>query len=122
MTALLCFAIKSLHFAKMFFQEVRKTIVLSLPPSNATTQAIIDCTLDVNESVRKAAYFVLANKVPLQSLRSDSEFRLTAYSVLCFCFSVTVRLIDKGYIFFYFPALASSLGQQFCREGLLIAL
>ncbi|KAJ0234487.1 ARM repeat superfamily protein [Hirschfeldia incana] len=48
--------------------EVRKTIVLSLPPSNATTQAIIDCTLDVNESVRKAAYSVLANKVPLQSL------------------------------------------------------
>ncbi|ESQ47303.1 hypothetical protein EUTSA_v10027629mg [Eutrema salsugineum] len=48
--------------------EVRKTIVLSLPPSNATTQAIIDCTLDVNESVRKVAYSVLANKVPLQSL------------------------------------------------------
>ncbi|CAH8353526.1 unnamed protein product [Eruca vesicaria subsp. sativa] len=48
--------------------EVRKTIVLSLPPSNATTQAIIDCTLDINESVRKAAYSVLANKVPLQSL------------------------------------------------------
>ncbi|XP_010528558.1 PREDICTED: condensin complex subunit 3 [Tarenaya hassleriana] len=48
--------------------EVRKTIVLSLPPSNSTTQAIIDCTLDVNESVRKAAYSVLANKVPLQSL------------------------------------------------------
>ncbi|XP_019086059.1 PREDICTED: condensin complex subunit 3-like [Camelina sativa] len=48
--------------------EVRKTIVLSLPPSIATTQAIIDCTLDVNESVRKAAYSVLANKVPLQSL------------------------------------------------------
>ncbi|KAG2307361.1 hypothetical protein Bca52824_027109, partial [Brassica carinata] len=48
--------------------DVRKTIVLSLPPSNATTQAIIDCTLDVNESVRKAAYSVLANKVPLQSL------------------------------------------------------
>ncbi|EOA15333.1 hypothetical protein CARUB_v10004038mg [Capsella rubella] len=48
--------------------EVRKTIVLSLPPSNATTQAIIDCTLDVNESVRKAAYSVLTNKVPLQSL------------------------------------------------------
>lgn len=62
----------------MFFQEVRKTIVLSLPPSNATTQAIIDCTLDVNESVRKAAYSVLANKVPLQSLRS--EFRLRDFS------------------------------------------
>ncbi|KAJ4839007.1 hypothetical protein Tsubulata_021465 [Turnera subulata] len=48
--------------------EVRKTIVLALPPFNATSQAIIDCTLDVSESVRKAAYFVLANKFPLQSL------------------------------------------------------
>ncbi|XP_050364582.1 uncharacterized protein LOC126783205 [Argentina anserina] len=48
--------------------EVRKTIVLSLPPSNATAQAIIDCTLDVSESVRKSAYCVLASKFPLQSL------------------------------------------------------
>ncbi|CAK7338996.1 unnamed protein product [Dovyalis caffra] len=48
--------------------EVRKTIVLALPPSNATSPAIIDCTLDVSESVRKAAYCVLANKFPLQSL------------------------------------------------------
>ncbi|KAM1061153.1 hypothetical protein FF1_025679 [Malus domestica] len=48
--------------------EVRKAIVLSLPPSNATAQAIIDCTLDVSESVRKAAYRVLASKFPLQSL------------------------------------------------------
>lgn len=48
--------------------EVRKTIVLSLPPSIATSQVIIDCTTDVSESVRKAAYCVLANKFPLQSL------------------------------------------------------
>ncbi|KAI4299612.1 hypothetical protein L6164_033053 [Bauhinia variegata] len=48
--------------------EVRKMIVLSLPPSVSTSQAIIDCTLDVSESVRKAAYCVLANKFPLQSL------------------------------------------------------
>ncbi|KAA3476170.1 condensin complex subunit 3 [Gossypium australe] len=48
--------------------EVRKTIVLSLPPSNATSQVIIDCTMDVSESVRKAAYCVIANKFPLQSL------------------------------------------------------
>ncbi|XP_008227932.1 PREDICTED: condensin complex subunit 3 [Prunus mume] len=48
--------------------EVRKTIVLSLPPSNVTAQAIIDSTLDVSESVRKAAYCVLATKFPLQSL------------------------------------------------------
>ncbi|CAK9168301.1 unnamed protein product [Ilex paraguariensis] len=48
--------------------DVRKTIVLSLPPSNATSAAIIDCTLDVSESVRKTAYFVLASKFPLQSL------------------------------------------------------
>ncbi|XVF71042.1 hypothetical protein PTKIN_Ptkin12aG0003000 [Pterospermum kingtungense] len=48
--------------------EVRKTIVLSLPPTNATSQVIIDCTMDVSESVRKAAYCVIANKFPLQSL------------------------------------------------------
>ncbi|GMP32479.1 hypothetical protein CsSME_00006218 [Camellia sinensis var. sinensis] len=48
--------------------EVRKTIALSLPPSIATSTAIINCTLDVNESVRKAAYCVLASKFPLQSL------------------------------------------------------
>ncbi|XP_054789986.1 uncharacterized protein LOC129295485 [Prosopis cineraria] len=48
--------------------DVRKMIVLSLPPSSVTSQVIIDCTLDVSESVRKAAYCVLANKFPLQSL------------------------------------------------------
>ncbi|KAK7305684.1 hypothetical protein VNO77_43593 [Canavalia gladiata] len=48
--------------------DVRKMIVLSLPPSSATSQVIIDCTLDVSESVRRAAYCVLANKFPLQSL------------------------------------------------------
>ncbi|KAE8654774.1 Detected protein of unknown function [Hibiscus syriacus] len=48
--------------------EVRKTIVLSLPPSNTTSQLIIDCTMDVSEPVRKAAYCVIANKFPLQSL------------------------------------------------------
>nr|XP_019708609.1 condensin complex subunit 3 [Elaeis guineensis] len=48
--------------------EVRKTIVLSLPPSNATTEAIVGSTLDVSESVRRSAYCVLASKFPLQSL------------------------------------------------------
>ncbi|CAN0913823.1 Condensin complex subunit 3 [Linum grandiflorum] len=48
--------------------EVRKTILLALPPTNATSRVIVDCTLDVSESVRKAAYCVLANKFPLHSL------------------------------------------------------
>ncbi|XP_059623216.1 uncharacterized protein LOC132266380 [Cornus florida] len=48
--------------------EVRRTIILALPPSNATSMAIVNCTLDVSESVRKAAYCVLASKFPLQSL------------------------------------------------------
>ncbi|KAL9230904.1 hypothetical protein vseg_006195 [Gypsophila vaccaria] len=48
--------------------DVRKTIVLSLPPTKATSSVIIGCMLDVSESVRKAAYLVLANKFPLQSL------------------------------------------------------
>ncbi|XP_073146295.1 uncharacterized protein [Henckelia pumila] len=48
--------------------DVRKTFVLSLPPSSITLTKIIDCTLDVNETVRKAAYCVLGSKFPLQSL------------------------------------------------------
>ncbi|KAL8193981.1 hypothetical protein R6Q57_026223 [Mikania cordata] len=48
--------------------DVRKTILLSLPPSNATSTAIINCTLDVSESVRKTAHSVLASKFPLPSL------------------------------------------------------
>ncbi|KAL2922343.1 Condensin complex subunit 3, partial [Bienertia sinuspersici] len=48
--------------------DVRKTLLLSLPPSNATSSVVIGCTLDVSESVRKAAYIVLANKFPLHSL------------------------------------------------------
>jgi condensin complex subunit 3 len=52
-----------------FEKEVRKMIVLSLPASNATLEAIIESTMDVNESVRRAAYSVLSTKFPLQSLR-----------------------------------------------------
>ncbi|RLM54862.1 hypothetical protein C2845_PM10G06510 [Panicum miliaceum] len=48
--------------------EVRKTIVLSLPPCNATLESVIESTLDVSESVRRAAYSVLSTKFPLQSL------------------------------------------------------
>ncbi|KAG9444465.1 hypothetical protein H6P81_015805 [Aristolochia fimbriata] len=48
--------------------EVRKAIVLSLPPSSLTSVAIVERTLDVNESVRRASYCVLANKFPIQSL------------------------------------------------------
>ncbi|PIA35919.1 hypothetical protein AQUCO_03400070v1 [Aquilegia coerulea] len=48
--------------------EVRKTIILSFPPSSETLTTIIGCTLDVHEAVRKASYCVLANKFPLQSL------------------------------------------------------
>ncbi|KAL8038290.1 hypothetical protein ABFX02_11G096700 [Erythranthe guttata] len=63
--------ILDLFLEKLPFEQngdVRKIIVLSLPPSSATLLTIIDCTLDVSESVRKAAYFVLASKFPLQSL------------------------------------------------------
>ncbi|XP_068662680.1 uncharacterized protein [Aristolochia californica] len=48
--------------------DVRKAIVLSLPPSSLTSTAIIERTLDVNESVRRASYCVLANKFPIQGL------------------------------------------------------
>ena len=52
-----------------FLKEVRKTIVLSLPPSNATLESVIESTHDVSELVRRAAYSVLSAKFPLQSLR-----------------------------------------------------
>lgn len=48
--------------------EVRKTIILSLPPSNATLELIIESTLDTSEPVRRAAYSVLSTRFPLQSL------------------------------------------------------
>lgn len=50
-------------------KEARKAIVLSLPPSYLTSEAIIASTIDVSESVRKASYIALASKFPLQSLR-----------------------------------------------------
>ncbi|KAL6521348.1 hypothetical protein OROGR_017917 [Orobanche gracilis] len=53
--------------------EVRKIIVMSLPPSSRTLSVIIDSTLYVSELVRKAAYYVLASKYPLQSLRLITE-------------------------------------------------
>ncbi|MQM06419.1 hypothetical protein Taro_039240, partial [Colocasia esculenta] len=48
--------------------DVRKTIVLSMPATSATSTSIIERTLDVHESVRKAAYSALSCKFPLQSL------------------------------------------------------
>ncbi|KAJ0987235.1 hypothetical protein J5N97_005591 [Dioscorea zingiberensis] len=48
--------------------DVRKMVVLSLPPTSATSMAIVESTLDVSESVRRAAYCVLAIKFPIQSL------------------------------------------------------
>lgn len=70
------------EFDYMNLQDVRKILVLSLPPSSETLSMIIDCTLDVNESVRKAAYCVLASKFPLQSLRLAEHIAFT----LCFRF------------------------------------
>lgn len=64
-----CISFLAYFFSLASVQDVRKAIVLSLPPSNATSAAIIDRTLDISESVRKAAYFSLASKFPLQSLR-----------------------------------------------------
>ncbi|KAI3867044.1 hypothetical protein MKX03_028928 [Papaver bracteatum] len=48
--------------------EVRENNVQSLPPTKATSVTLIDCTLDVSESVRKAAYCILAKEYSLQSL------------------------------------------------------
>ncbi|KAJ4754088.1 Condensin complex subunit 3 [Rhynchospora pubera] len=56
--------------------DVRKTIILSLPPSSATLEAIVEATLDVSGLVRRAAYCVLASKFPLQALRSSESIAL----------------------------------------------
>ncbi|KAJ3699349.1 hypothetical protein LUZ61_003054 [Rhynchospora tenuis] len=53
--------------------DVRKAIILSLPPSSATLEAIVEATLDVSALVRRAAYCVLASKFPLQALRSSAS-------------------------------------------------
>ena len=52
-------------------QEVRKNIILSIPASNSTVSDIVERTADVSESVRKTAFFVLAKKFPIQSLRLE---------------------------------------------------
>lgn len=48
--------------------EVRRNIILSMPPSNATVHDIVRHTADVSEAVRRTAFFVLAKKFPIQSL------------------------------------------------------
>ncbi|MCO5614540.1 hypothetical protein L7F22_068823 [Adiantum nelumboides] len=48
--------------------EVRRNIILFMPPSNATVHDIVRHTLDVNEAVRKTAFTVLSKKFPIQSL------------------------------------------------------
>ncbi|KAL0381089.1 UNVERIFIED_CONTAM: Condensin complex subunit [Sesamum angustifolium] len=59
------FAVRALA---RFANDSENGDVLELFLESATLPMIFDCTLDVNESVRKAAYSVLACKVPLQSL------------------------------------------------------
>lgn len=75
-------------------QDVRKFLVLSLPPSSETLSMMIDSTLDVNESVRKAAYCVLASKFPLQSLRLFNQFVLIKS-----CSFVSPRAFHFAFIF-----------------------
>lgn len=75
-------------------QDVRRILVLSLPPSSETLSMIIDCTLDVNESVRKAAYCVIASKFPLQSLRLFNHFVL-----IIPCSFVSPRAFHFSFIF-----------------------
>ncbi|ERM95845.1 condensin complex subunit 3 [Amborella trichopoda] len=48
--------------------EVRKMLVLSMPPSKLTAMDVIERTLDISDSVRNSAYIVLAKNFPLQSL------------------------------------------------------
>ena len=55
-------------------QEVRRNIILSMPPSNATVPDIVKHTADVSEAVRRSAFIVLAKKFPLQSLRLGITF------------------------------------------------
>ncbi|KAK6127417.1 hypothetical protein DH2020_038838 [Rehmannia glutinosa] len=77
-------------------QEVRKTIVLSLPPSSETLSMIIDCTLDVSESVRKAAYCVLASKFPYRA--SDSSLIELTFNQSGGLFSIKLRttILQRG--------------------------
>ncbi|KAJ7517851.1 hypothetical protein O6H91_21G042500 [Diphasiastrum complanatum] len=48
--------------------DVRKMVVMSMPPSNSTIADIVERSADVNEVVRKVVFTVLGSKFPIQSL------------------------------------------------------
>ena len=90
---------------------MRKTIVLSMPPSNDTSAALVSSMLDVSEAVRRAAYCVLASKFPLQSLRYYHIFLVTKF--LNFNEIMHINCTDS----FKTYATVLSLGPLFFRGG-----
>jgi hypothetical protein len=58
--------------SKCCVQDVRKMVILSIPLINSTIPQIFEHTMDVSDSVRRAAYSVLGSKLPINMLRSNA--------------------------------------------------
>ena len=54
-------------------KEVRRTIITSLAVCDRTLPALVGRTRDVDDSVRRAVYLVLAEKVPLAALTMETR-------------------------------------------------
>ncbi|KAL8613334.1 hypothetical protein ACOMHN_052573 [Nucella lapillus] len=56
--------------------EVRKTIVSHIAPCRKTLSAILERTCDVKDSVRQAAFTVVAEKIPMKALSISQRVQL----------------------------------------------
>ena len=56
--------------------EVRKMIVSHIAPCRKTLSAILERTRDVKDSVRQAAFTVIAEKVPMKALSISQRVEL----------------------------------------------
>ncbi|XP_005090481.1 condensin complex subunit 3 [Aplysia californica] len=56
--------------------EVRRIILTCIAPSTFSLPAIIGRTRDVKDTVRRTAYTVIAEKIPLRALRIEQRIRL----------------------------------------------
>ncbi|XP_059149025.1 condensin complex subunit 3-like [Physella acuta] len=56
--------------------DVRRIVLTSIAPSNTSLQAILQRTCDVKDKVRRTAYTVIAEKIPLRALTIEQRIQL----------------------------------------------
>ena len=56
--------------------EVRRIILTTISPSRHCLAAIIERTRDVKDTVRKTAFNVIAEKIPLRALTIEQRIKL----------------------------------------------